>query len=244
MIRIAVIKGDARMERLAQLLREDGMDAEVFTEPEAAAAFGEVVVLPLKGVEPGRFNGILDNGQELISGQDFLQREDFSILNAIPTVEGALQIAMEHTTRTIHGSHCCVIGHGRIGRLLAEKLAALGAEVCVCARKPEDFAWIRARGHKALHSLHLTGKLGGQDVIFNTVPHMMLPHARLAELKKSCLLVDLASAPGGIDLKAAEKLGLNARWALSLPGKAAPESAAQYLYDTLTVILKERGIQL
>jgi dipicolinic acid synthetase A subunit len=197
MIRIAVIKGDARMERLAQLLREDGMEAEIFTDPETAAAYGEVVVLPLKGVDPERFNGVLNNGQMLVSGQDFLQREDFSILNAIPTVEGALQVAMEHTPHTIHGSRCCVIGHGRIGRLLAEKLGALGARVCVCARKAEDFAWIRARGYKALHSLQLAGKLNGQDVIFNTVPHMMLPHARLSELKKSCLLIDLASAPGG-----------------------------------------------
>ena len=197
MARIAVIKGDARMDRLAELLRQDGWEAEVFADSWAAAAYGDVVVLPLKGVDPERFNGILEHGQVLVSGQDFLQREDFSILNAIATVEGALQTAMEHTTHTIHGSCCCVVGHGRIGRMLAEKLTALGAVVCVCARKAEDFAWIRAQGRAALHSLHLAGKLGDQDVIFNTVPHMMLPHARLAELKKTCLLIDLASAPGG-----------------------------------------------
>ncbi|MCL2030775.1 MAG: hypothetical protein FWG93_04450 [Oscillospiraceae bacterium] len=244
MLRIAVIKGDARMERLAQLLRGNGIDAGVFTEPESAASFGEVIVLPLKGVEPERFHGILDNGQLLISGQDFLQREDFSVLNAIPTVEGALQIAMEQTPRTIHGSRCCVIGHGRIGRLLAEKLAALGATVCVCARKPADFAWLRVRGYTSLHSHHLAGKLGDQDILFNTVPHIILPHARLAELKKSSLLIDLASAPGGVDFKAAEKLGLQALRALSLPGKVAPESAAQYLYDTLMVILREKDVIL
>lgn len=73
---------------------------------------------------------------------------------------------------------------------------------------------------------------------------MMLPHARLRELKPTCLLVDLASTPGGIDFKAAEKLGLNAQWALSLPGKVAPESAAQYLRDTLLAILMERDVTL
>lgn len=246
MARIAVMKSDARMNRLAELLRQDGLEAGLFTAEEIvqAAAFGDIIVLPLKGMGPESFSGMLDQGQTLVTGQDFLQREDFSILNAIPTVEGALLVAMEHTAHTIHGCNACVIGHGRIGRMLAEKLGALGAHVSVSARKSEDFAWIRASGFRVLHSLHLDGKLSEQDVIFNTVPHMMLPHARLKELKKSCLLVDLASAPGGIDFKAAEKLGLNSQWALSLPGKVAPESAAQYLRDTLLAILLERDVKL
>ena len=246
MERIAILKADARMERLAELLRQDGLETELFSVGEAiaAAAFGDIIVLPLKGVNPEIFNGLLDNGQILVSGQDFLQREDFSILNAIPTVEGAIQVAMEHTKHTIHGCRACVIGYGRIGRLLADKLDALGAMVSVSARKAEDFAWIRTQGFAALHSLRLEGKLREQDVIFNTVPHMMLPHARLSELKKTCLLVDLASAPGGVDFKAAEKLGLNTQWALSLPGQVAPESAAQYLRDTLMAILNERDVKI
>lgn len=178
MARIAVMKSDARMNRLAELLRQDGWETGLFSTDETAqaAAFGEIIVLPLKGLGPEAFSGMLDKGQMLVTGQDFLQREDFSVLNAIPTVEGALQVAMEHTAHTIHGCNACVIGHGRIGRMLAVRLGALGAHVSVTARKSEDFAWIRAGGFHALHSLHLEGKLCDQDVIFNTVPHMMLPH--------------------------------------------------------------------
>ena len=244
MIRISIIKSDARMARLAELLRQDGLETALFAPEEAqeAADFGQVIVLPLKGPGPELFAGLLERGQELVCGQDFLQREDFSVLNAIPTVEGALQIALEQTPHTLHSSLCCVLGYGRIGKLLADALGALGAQVSVAARKPEDFAWIRAKGYTALHSLRLEGTLGEQDVIFNTAPHMLLPHARLAELKKSCVLLDLASAPGGIDLKAAQKLGLRAQTALGLPGRIAPESAAVYLRDTLFTILQERNV--
>ena len=46
----------------------------------------------------------------------------------------------------------------------------------------------------------------------------------------------------GVDFKAAEKLGVKVEWALSLPGKVAPESAAVYMRDTLYDILTERGV--
>lgn len=51
------------------------------------------------------------------------------IMNAVPTAEGAIQIAMEQTDVTLHGLPVLVIGHGRIGSLLARRLAALGAKV-------------------------------------------------------------------------------------------------------------------
>ncbi|MDR1736571.1 MAG: hypothetical protein LBR85_06870 [Oscillospiraceae bacterium] len=246
MARIAIMKADARTERLTELLRLDGVEAALFSETETtqAAAYGDVIVLPLTAMGTEMFNGLLDREQHLVSGQDFLQRDDFSVLNAIPTVEGAIQVAINNTTRTIHASRCCVIGFGRIGKLLAERLCAFGAYVSVAARKAGDIAWIRARGYTAINSMRLEARLCDEDIIFNTVPHMMLTYARLTELKKGCLLVDLASAPGGIDFKAAERLGINAKWALSLPGKVAPESAAGYLRDTLMTILREREIMI
>ncbi len=246
MIRISVMQGDARMNRLVELLDKDGIEAHLFSanEIESASAYGQIIVLPLKGMNPDVFNGYLNDGQILITGNDFLEREDFSILNAIPTVEGALQIAMEKTIATIHGSNMLVIGNGRIGKLMARSLASLGAEVTVSARKSEDLAWIKALGYNAANTNHLEGTLGSFDCIFNTVPYMILPYTRLTELKKNCLIIDLASHPGGVDFKAAANLGINTEWALSLPGKVAPESAALYLRDTLYQILHEREVSL
>lgn len=246
MLEISIMNGDVRNARLAGLLREDGFAAKLFErdEIEEATAYGRVIVLPIKGMSSDSFNGYLSEGQHLVSGEDFLQREDFAILNAIPTAEGALEIAMGAMQSTIHGSHALVIGFGRIGKLLCRSLANLGAKVSASARRDEDFAWMTALGYNALHTLRLDGELGGFDVVFNTVPHLVLPHARLRELKKDAVIIDLASAPGGVDFKSADRLGLTCRWALSLPGKCAPESAAKYMRDTLYNILKERGVLL
>ena len=80
------------------------------------------------------------NGVELI---DLMENEYLTIMNVIPTVEGAIQIAMEQTEKTIHGSNCLVLGYGRIGKLLCKRLKSLGADVSCMARKEKDLAWIK-----------------------------------------------------------------------------------------------------
>ncbi|MDP4108862.1 MAG: dipicolinate synthase subunit DpsA [Bacillota bacterium] len=132
---------------------------------------------------------------------DYLHREELAVLNAIPVAEGAIQIAMEETPITIHGSECLVIGNGRIGKILACYLQGLGARVTVSARKCTDFAWIYAFGQEVLDTRLLEGNLSRFDIIFNTVPELVLNEARLLEVKEDCLIIDLASKPGGADQK-------------------------------------------
>lgn len=78
--------------------------------------------------------------------------------------------------------------------------------------------------------------------MINTVPSLVLGAADLAELPADCLLLDLASKPGGIDFDAAAALGRRAIWALSLPGKVAPVSAAGALRESIYTILQEEEI--
>ena len=241
-MRFSIMGGDPRNARLCEILTEEGREARLFLQNEVAeaTAFGDVIVLPVKGMAGGLFNGFLQDGQILVTGEDFLRREDFLILNAIPTVEGALEIAISETPVTLHGSHALVIGYGRIGKLLCSRLAALGASVTSAARNNDDFSWIEAFGYRSVNTLKLDGTLHTYDVIFNTVPCLVLTPARLRELKPACAIIDLASAPGGTDFKAAERLGLRCRWALSLPGQCAPESAARTMRLILERILVER----
>jgi dipicolinate synthase subunit A len=179
-----------------------------------------------------------DNGITLV---DYVKREDFSIANAVPSAEGAVQLAMEQTEHTIHRSNCLIIGFGRIGKVLARLMNALGACVTVSARKTEDFCWCDACGYKKSDTRTLEGTLDGFDIIFNTVPSMVLGDTRLARIKPGALIIDLASNPGGVDFKAAKKRGINCHWALALPGKVAPESAAAILRDTVYQIIKEEA---
>ena len=58
------------------------------------------------------------------------------------------------------------------------------------------------------------------------------------KIPKTCIFLDLSSAPGGIDLAAAESLHLHAEQAFSLPGKTAPRAAAESIKQSVYSILK------
>lgn len=169
---------------------------------------------------------------------DYYTRETLTVRNAVPTAEGAIQTALENMSVTLNGAPCLVVGFGRIGKLLAHDLKALGAQVSVSARRLEDLAWIDAFGYRPLRTNHLGGTLGGFRAIFNTVPHPVLAETQLRELRPDCVLIELASAPG-IDAEAAKQLSLAYVKASGLPGRTAPESAAIALKETIYQLWEE-----
>lgn len=174
-----------------------------------------------------------------IKSIDLLKREELVVLNTIATAEGTIQIAMENTQRTIHGSNILIMGFGRVGKVLAKMLDGIGAKVSCEARKNSDIAWIKAYGYNPIHLSELEKVLGDYDIIINTIPFQILDEERLKCVKKECTILDLSSNPGGVDRNAARRMGLKLIWALSLPGKVAPMTSAEFIKETLTHILKE-----
>ena len=162
------------------------------------------------------------------------------IANTVPTAEGAIQIAMEELATTIFGLKVLVIGYGRISKVLSRLLHSMGARVTVAARKFSDLAWIEASGYIPAHTNDLGKAIEGSQLIINTAPAAILNEELLKRVQKGCLLIDLASKPGGIDFSTANRLGLKAIWALSLPGKVAPISAGKIIFDTMQNIERER----
>jgi len=160
---------------------------------------------------------------------DFLDDEDFAIYNAIPTAEGAIEIAMNKTEKTINSSKCLVLGYGRIGKVLADLLKGLHADVTVTARKNEHIAWIKAMGYKYKKYSELNDCLESFDTIFNTIPALIIKKEELEHIRKDTLIIDLASKPGGIDFEYAKQKGIVAELALGLPGKVAAKSVAEYM---------------
>lgn len=193
-------------------------------------------VLIAGGITPEVYDMANDEYIEII---DIMKREELAVLNTIATAEGTIQIAIENTNKILHGSEVLILGFGRIGKVLARKLAGLAVKVTCAARKDEDLAWIQAYGHKATNINSIGQNLGQFDIIINTVPHMILTEERLANVKQECLLIDLASNPGGIDKKAVKDRNLKFVWALSLPGKVAPTTSAEFIKDTIYNIIKE-----
>lgn len=174
-----------------------------------------------------------------IKTYDYYKREDYKILNACPTAEGALAIAINEMPKTIFGSTCLVIGYGRIGKILCNYLKSLGANVYASARKCEDIVWAKISGCNAIQTSEISCILPECDLILNTVPKTILDKENLKNIRKDALIIDLASKPGGIDFKPAKEMGLNVVWALSLPGKTAPVTSGHILADTIYTIMQE-----
>lgn len=198
-------------------------------------------ILPHQLVVGGRLDekAFSEAGRHGFKIIDYFEREELTVLNAIPTAEGALQIAMEELPITIHGSNCLITGFGRISKLLSRMLSSLGAKVTVCARKYSDIAWIKAFGYNYTHYANLNDVINNFDIIFNTVPSLIFSEKELLSIKNEALIIDLASKPGGVDLLVAGRLGKKVIWALSLPGKVAPYTSGEIIKETIMNIISE-----
>lgn len=164
---------------------------------------------------------------------DLIKNEKLAILNSISTAEGAIEVAMKETDTIIHGSNILILGFGRIGKVLAKKLQGLSANVTCAARKQEDLAWINAYGYNSININTMEKELEQFDIIFNTVPHLILTKEKIRYLSKRCVLIELASRPGGIDSKEAEKYKIKVVEALALPGKVAPTTTAEFMKEAI-----------
>lgn len=166
-------------------------------------------------------------------------RDDVAIYNSIPTVEGTIMMAIQHTDFTIHSSNVAVLGLGRCGMSVARAFHALGAKVKVGARKSEHLARITEMGLTPFHLDALETEVKDTDILINTIPHLIVSAAVLSKMPVHTLIIDIASKPGGTDFRYAEKRGIKALLAPSLPGIVAPKTAGQILADVLAQLLQE-----
>lgn len=176
------------------------------------------------------FYNIVKNVKVVVT--DLMKIEELAVLNIIATVEGAISQIIENTDFNLQSSNVLIVGFGRIGKILSNKLCLLGANVTCSARKQTDLAWIEAYGYKAMDTFNLEN-LEEYNIIINTVPHMIFEKDQLEKINKNCLLLELASRPGGFDLETIENLDLNYVPALGLPGKVAAKSSAGFIKDCI-----------
>lgn len=206
-MRFAITGTDARFLPLRKLLLADGHE---ITDPASA----DMVISP--PWDPSA---------------RYARREEYQIAIARLTAEGAIALLRPETG--LSGAHILLLGYGRIARLLARELQKAGALVTAAARSGEQRAWAEAEGIEALSLDALSGALDRFDVIIGTIPAPVLTEPLLALVRKDALLLELASAPGGIDAAAAHERGLRYIRAPGLPAKYAPERAAVILRDAV-----------
>ena len=180
-----------------------------------------------------------------ITVKDYFLSEEFQIHNAYITAEAALNIAMNNLDRNLSEAKIAITGYGRIAKHLVRLLKRFDADVTVVARKSSDLAWayssgcsvkrISTEGEREKNILALTK---GYDVIYNTGPTRLFGRDFLVAVDRRTCIIDLASAPGGVDVCAAKALGSRVLWATSLPGKYAPVSAGRIIALCIDDILR------
>lgn len=163
----------------------------------------------------------------------------YDIDTSIPTAEGAIKLAIEKTEFTLHDSCVMVIGYGRIGKVLCKMLHGIGANVCPVVKEEKDAALARSYGYEPILFRNMNKNLTKMDVIFNTVPQILLDKKNIKHVRKDCLIIDLASVPHGVDYTAAKSAGVNVVYAGSLPGIVAPRTAALYIKETIYHVMDE-----
>lgn len=167
------------------------------------------------------------------------ERDDVAIYNSIPTVEGTIMMAIQHTNITIHGSKVVVLGLGRVGMSVARAFHSLGARVKVGVRRSEHIARITEMGLTPFYLQDLESEVENIDICINTIPTLIVKAAVIARMSSHTLIIDLASKPGGTDFRYAEKRGIQALLAPGLPGIVAPKTAGEILAKVLSQLLKD-----
>lgn len=165
---------------------------------------------------------------------DFMKSEQVAIFNTIATAEGAIAEAILHHPGNLHGEKSLILGYGRCGKTLADKLKGLSSQVSVCARSHAALAQANAFGMDTFNFEKLPDKIHKFQYIFNTIPAMTLDEPLINKVNPFALILDIASDPGGVDFTAAKAAGINACLYPGLPGRYAPQaSAGAFVTDLL-----------
>lgn len=167
----------------------------------------------------------------------FLEQEEYLLRNAAVTAEGAVYLLLHYMSRTVAGAKILVLGYGRIGRFLAEKLRNLGAHVTVGARKPSQRTELKLRGYGVVRTGEYPAGLAEFDAIVNTVPGTVISGEQAERIGESCVLLELASKPGGFPAELEKRVVLGR----ALPGKTAPVTAGENLAEAVWSCLNGEG---
>jgi len=164
---------------------------------------------------------------------DYMNMEEITIKNSVPTAEGAIAEAILLSPGCLHKSKCLVTGFGRCARTLALKLKGIDVQVTVAARNNEQLATAASMG---LDTIPLDGISAGIETysfIFNTIPSPVIKRELIHSMDPGVTIIDIASAPGGVDFDTCRQQNIRAKLCPGLPGIYAPEASAEILYEAI-----------
>lgn len=163
--------------------------------------------------------------------------EDFIVKNAYLTAKCMPEVIFENTGRDVKEMKVAVTGYGRTAKAIAALLKPMGAKVLVSARSTEALENAAKSGYSICALADLRCIAAGFDIIINTVPSLVIDENIIKVLTCKTCLIDIASPPFGVDFDCAQKHGIKAVKALSLPGKYVPQEAGCIIGEKLKPLL-------
>lgn len=251
-MRFVISGSDKRLQLLEKIMREEGMDVQTarsradFSQADALVSkypfddmTGEGVFDLRKGAHLFLLNAkeVEKELKENFIVHSLMDETNFAEENAYITAEGAVYCAMRDAPFTLAGADIAVVGFGKIGRCLTELLVSVGAQVTVFSRRESGRLSAMARGANGASVEKMRALLADFQVIFVTSPTRMLSEREMHYISKSAFVYDLSGPPYGVDVEAAEEMGVCAKRESALPGRYAPKSVAKILFKTIQNLL-------
>lgn len=159
--------------------------------------------------------------------------------NAVLTAFGTLKILLEHIDFVLPMGKIAVTGFGRVAKETVSLLNSLHCDVTVFARNPSQREDATIKGCRAFPITLLPELSKEFDIIINTVPSQIFGKKELANLKEDCKIIELASAPYGVDFNEARRNNTDVIKAFGLPGKYTPKTAGEIIGKRILNFLSE-----
>ncbi len=166
---------------------------------------------------------------------DYLSLDEYAIKNAVLTAEGAIAAAVQKTDFSLWESRILVIGYGRVGKVLTDRLSGFCGELTVSARSGRDISMIKALGINHLYTPNISDCAERFDIVFNTVDIKF--DYSVAAVFAGAHFFDLSSR-GGFIGDTAVKHGIRYEPLPAIPAKTAPVTAGKIIAETVIELLK------
>lgn len=155
------------------------------------------------------------------------QSAAFRTKNSVYTAEGALALAITESSFAICESRVFVLGYGFLGKECSRLFGALGADITVYSKEPEEIALADRDGFRALPLEQLSALDG--TLLLNTIPFPVLDNLPVSANDTPALLIELASIPCCTH----EIPGIRSLPAGALPSRFSPYSAAKLIFEEI-----------
>lgn len=253
---LGILVVDGRQTYMGKLLSEKGYQVRMWSEGDEGVGDAHVVILPVPVSRVKDQKWLIESlrqhkdtielclggvfGEELVKAlreveipwSDVLRDPEVAVRNAIATAEGTVAELSKLMPVNIEGSNVIVMGFGKCGKPIAEKLYCMGANVSVVARSERALSLAHYFGFMD-YPMDAEIPFAEADAVVNTIPALVVNEREIDLLQPDAVVLDIASAPGGCNFPYLKKKGIAHKLALGLPGIYSPKTSAEILLEAM-----------